>query len=181
MFPTSDHSGGNVRYWSAYVCSTCGGVVVASAHAQGYDVQQIFPQPDSVDEAIPEAARSYLTQALQSLHAPAGAVMLAASAVDAMLKAKSYKTGNLYGRIEKAAADHLITQEMATWAHQVRLDANDQRHADEAVTLPNMNDAKRCIAFAKALGEFMFVLPSRVQRGLAESKPTSAELPNPKK
>ena len=56
--------------------------------------------------------------------------MLSASSIDAMLKSKGYKKGNLYKRIEKAAEDHLITSEMAKWAHQVRLGANDERHAD---------------------------------------------------
>jgi hypothetical protein len=41
-----------------------------------------------VDPAIPNVAGAYLQQALQSLQAPAGAVMLAASAIDAMLKEK---------------------------------------------------------------------------------------------
>jgi hypothetical protein len=53
--------------------------------------------------------------------------MLCASAVDAMLKAKSYKDGTLYGRINQAAKDHLITPEMAKWAHDVRIEANDPR------------------------------------------------------
>ncbi len=70
-----------------------------------------------VDESIPATARAYLTQSLNSLHVPAGAVMLAASSVDAMLKAKNYLEGSLYARIEKAVADNLITPEMAEWAH----------------------------------------------------------------
>ena len=82
-----------------------------------------------------------------------------------MLKAKGYKDGSLYTRIDKAAGDHLITDEMAEWAHDVRLDANDERHADEAATFPDEQDAQRCLDFATALGEFLFVLPSRVQRG----------------
>jgi len=92
--------------------------------------------------------------------------MLSASAVDAMLKIKGYTEGSLYLRIEKAVEDHLITNEMATWAHEVRLDANDQRHADQAATLPTQQDATRVIEFASALAEFLFVLPSRIQRGL---------------
>jgi hypothetical protein len=55
--------------------------------------------------------------------------MLAASAVDAMLKHKNYTVGSLKDRIDKAAKDHLITSEMAAWAHEIRLDANDERHA----------------------------------------------------
>lgn len=111
-----------------------------------------------------------MQQALDTLHAPAGAVMLAASAVDAMLKDKGYKDGNLYGRIDKARDDHLITVEMAQWAHDVRLDANDQRHAADGAGLPTTADAQRAVDFAMALAEFLFVLPSRVQRGLKEAK-----------
>jgi hypothetical protein len=96
--------------------------------------------------------------------------MLAASAVDAMLKAKNYKDGSLYDRIKQAADAHLITPEMAAWAHDVRLDANDQRHADESVTLPKEADAKRVLDFALALAEFLFVLPARVRRGRESTK-----------
>jgi len=91
--------------------------------------------------------------------------MLAASSVDAMLKEKGLKQGKLYGRINEAAKQHLITEEMATWAHEVRLDANDERHADEEAELPSTDDAERVIEFALALAQFLFVLPSRVERG----------------
>ena len=92
--------------------------------------------------------------------------MLAASAVDAMLKQRGLTEGSLYSRIEKAAEQHLITGEMTKWAHAVRLDANDQRHADEAAQLPTEADAQRSIDFAAALAEILFVLPARVERGL---------------
>ena len=124
-----------------------------------------FPGAKGLDESIPDRAREYLEQAISSIHAPSGAVMLVASSVDAMLKAKKYTTGSLYQRIEQAVKDHLITQEMAHWADEVRLDANDQRHADESANLPRMEDAERVIDFARALAEFLFVLPTRVQHG----------------
>jgi len=129
----------------------------------------IFPEPHSLDELIPERPRAYLQQAIESLHSPAGAVMLAASSVDSMLKLKGYKEGSLYSRIEKAAKDHLITTDMGKWAHNVRLDANDQRHADDNAPLPSVEDAKRCVDFAHSLAQFIFVLPARVQSGIAEA------------
>lgn len=166
------NDGENKRFWKVYVCSRCGGAVTAAAEkVNGYiQKRSIHPGITGVDEEIPNPAREYLRQALNSRHSPAGSVMLCASAVDAMLKAKSYKNGSLFTRTSQAAKDHLITAEMAEWAHQVRLDANDQRHADEKVLLPDEKDAGRCIEFALVLGEFMFVLPSRIQRGIAESK-----------
>jgi hypothetical protein len=126
-----------------------------------------------VDATIPERAREYLNQAVNSLSSPAGAVMLAASAVDAMLKAKNLRDGSLYARIDRAAAEHLITSDMAKWAHAVRLDANDQRHADDSSPLPTVADAKRAVDFALALGQFMFILPAKVQVGIQATQQQS--------
>lgn len=166
QFETRQHDGSRRRRWCVYVCGSCGGAVTAWAVDFGSTVQDYFPSSESVDEEIPDRPRAYLQQANESLHAPAGAVMLAASAVDAMLKAKGLESGSLYTRIEQGVRDGLVTAEMARWAHEVRLDANDQRHADQVATLPSREDAERVMEFAMALAEFLFVLPARVQRGL---------------
>jgi hypothetical protein len=129
------------------------------------DITEMWPTSQTVAEAVPERARTFLLQAMDSLHAPAGAVMLSASSVDAMLKEKGYKEGSLNSRIDAAAKAHLVTTEMAAWAHEIRLDANDQRHADEKAPLPTEADAKRVIDFASALAQFLYVLPARVARG----------------
>lgn len=157
------------RYWRVYVCGRCAGVVTATALGWDHDVKTIYPSSIDVSEDIPDRARAYLDQAINSLSSPAGAVMLAASCVDAMLKAKGLSSGSLYARIDQAASQHLITADMATWAHDVRLDANDQRHADEEVPLPTQDQAQKCVEFAMALGQFLFVLPARVQRGIANA------------
>lgn len=163
---TNDHAGGTRRTWGIYVCGTCGAIVSAWAHQHNQEVIEYFPQSSSVDKDIPERPKAFLKQAQESLHAPAGAVMLAASAVDAMLKHRKYAEGSLYSRIEKAVEEHLLTPEMASWAHAVRLDANDQRHADDAATFSTPEDAKRVLEFALALGEYLFVLPARIKRGI---------------
>ncbi|WP_419604186.1 DUF4145 domain-containing protein [Thiolapillus sp.] len=124
-----------------------------------------------VDETLPDKAKDLLEQAIDSsINAPAGAVMLTASSIDAMLKAKGLTEGSLYARIKKAAEQNLITEDMADWAHEVRLNANDQRHADESASLPTSEDAKRVIDFVQALGMVLFVLPARVRRGIESAK-----------
>ena len=171
---TTAYTGSGKRRWATYVCSFCGGVVLAWTELEGPSAdiaKEWYPRSNGIDETIPERAREYLKQARESLHAPAASIMVCASAVDAMLKAKEYKDGSLYTRIDKAAQDHLLTPEMAKWAHQVRLDANDQRHADEEASLPSTEDAQRSIDFANALAQLLFVLPARVQRGIAASSP----------
>lgn len=161
----------NLRYWKIYRCTRCGSLVTAaSVDSEGF-VSEMYPSHTEANEAIPSKARGFLNQAMDSLQSPAGAVMLAASAVDEMLKQKGYVSGKLYTRINKAASDNLITKDMAKWAHQVRLDANDQRHSDEDAMLPDEKDARRSVEFATALAEFLFVLPSKVNRGLEESIP----------
>ena len=178
----ADSHGKADRVWGIYACARCGWVVSAawSPDAMASPVPvAIYPSDDRVDESIDAVAREYLKQCKDSLHAPAGAVMLAASAVDAMLKAKGYKDGNLFQRIEKAAGDHVITADMSKWAHQVRLDANDQRHADEGASFPTEEEAQRSLDFALALAEILFVLPARVTRGQKESGFSSSDSSSP--
>lgn len=174
---TVDFKGGNKRYWNIYACTSCGGVLmtVATQATLGGVITKMWPDGDVLSDSIPERARSFLKQATESLHAPSLAQIGAASAVDAMLKARGYtdaalkvkghKDPKLFTRIKAAEADYLITPEMAEWAHEVRLDANDQRHADESVPLPTRDEAEKTIEFAKALAEFLFVLPAMVTRG----------------
>lgn len=163
---TADHAKENKRFWSTYLCKSCGGVILAvSPFNVDHDITCIWPAPQAVAEEVPVRAREFLSQAIASLHAPAGAVMLTASAVDAMLKDKGHKDGSLNSRIDSAAEAHLITAEMAAWAHEIRLDANDQRHADETASLPSEADAAKAIEFTNALAQFLYVLPARVERG----------------
>ncbi len=166
---TRDSENNHWRTWRIYLCNRCGGLITASSYGYGSSTLEIFPGSSELDEAIPEKARAYLAQAISSLNAPAGAIMLSASAVDAMLKAKEYRTGSLYERVNKAAEDHLITAGMAKWAHQVRLEGNGQRHADEEEALPTIEDARSSIGFSRALAEFLFVLPSRVDEGIEKT------------
>jgi hypothetical protein len=161
-------SGGH-RWWHTYQCSVCGGVILATAPTNNPRAGEILPRLSMPHESIPDRARTYLRQAQETYAQAAASIVMSASAIDSMLKAKGYKDGSLYTRIDKAAADHVITSDMAKWAHQVRLDANDQRHADEGAPLPEQKDAERCAEFALALAEVMFVLPSRVTRGIQES------------
>lgn len=167
QFETAHATIRNFRWdWANYACASCGCVVLTQAiSGAGNEVVEMWPTVASVPDSVPERARGYLTQAIASQHAPAGAIMLAASSVDAMLKTKGFREGSLNARIDQAAKEHLITDEMATWAHEIRLDANDQRHADESAQLPCGEDAGRVIEFAQALAEFLFVLPTKVTRG----------------
>lgn len=169
-FETKSHKGDKRRVWYIYTCAKCGGVISAAGNNPGQPAWEIYPSSKTVDDSLPLKAKAYLEQALNSLHAPSGAIMLAASCVDAMLKEKGYTDGSLYKRIDKAKDNHLITPDMAAWAHEVRLDANDERHADLQSLLPTETDAKRVVEFTSALAEILFILPTRIQRGINDAR-----------
>ena len=162
-------------HWQIHVCQSCAGVVAAG---MAYDpdrlmapglqmlpkVEWIVPMPEAISQLIPERVAYYLEQAQDTLASAAASIVMSASAVDSMLKCKGYEKGSLHERIEMAAGDGVITAEMSALAHDVRLDANDQRHADAQAPLPTTADAQRCFEFAHALAELLFVLPARVKR-----------------
>jgi hypothetical protein len=172
QFSTNNFQGSRLRALANYACQRCGGVVTASGNGNlgNPEIEEMFPSSLVLDNTIPEKAKLYLSQAIDSLHSPSGSIMLSASAIDSMLKSKGYKDGKLYSRINKAAEDNIITESMSKWAHQVRLDANDERHADDESTMPNELDAKKSIDFALALAQFLFILPSLVEKGIQDSK-----------
>lgn len=160
-------------HWLIYACNSCGGIVAGRGINDGAEAEDYFPKSPTVSPDVPDPAANFLSQALTTKHAPAGCMMLCASAIDAMLKVHGIAEGSLHARIDQAAEEHLITDGMAQWAHKVRLDANDQRHADMGVSPPSLVDAERSLKFALALAEFLFVLPAQVREGTKEPTPGS--------
>ena len=96
---------------------------------------------------------------------------MAGSAVDAMLKHLNYEEGSVYKRIEQAVKDGVLTKNMAEWAHSVRLGANRPRHADSERPHIEMDEAKRSVEFAEALGDFLFVLSAKIEKAIVASNP----------
>lgn len=160
--------------WAAYRCTSCNFLVLAQSQLGNQSTNEllaIFPEVEPVAQELPNSAKRYLEQAIGSLHAPDGAAMLAGSAVDAMLKEKGLTKGSVYNRIDEAVVQKILTQDMAEWAHEVRLGSNRPRHADIEDPHTTVADARQSVEFAKTLGHVLFVLPSRVAlRGRGESK-----------
>ena len=169
----SRRPGNPQRFWANYECARCAGVILAESDQEGGSVSRWHPTKTAgAFASVPSRARTFLEQAQDSIHAPDGAIMLCASAVDSMLKAEpvNLKEGSLDHRIGKAAEIGHITEGMSDWAHAVRLEANDSRHPDTYEAPPAEADAKQSIEFVEALAQFLFELPSRVTRGLAAAK-----------
>lgn len=165
--------------WLIYQCTSCKNPVCFLSAVPVADVSQVrsllwngrylaremLPSGNEDFADWPDRARRYMLQAVEALGTPDGAVMLAGSAVDAMLKEKGLASGTVYRRIENAVADKLLTEAMGEWAHAVRLSANNPRHADLDEPHASLEEAKASIDFARALGQFLFVLPARIERG----------------
>lgn len=166
QYATERNDGGPYSKWAAFRCTSCGHIVTAKgAENAGVDnplVVEIFPDVWQVDELVPERVRNYLSQAHNTLAAPDASVVMSAASIDAMLKDNELTEGSLYNRIDEAVAKGILTQIMADWAHRVRLDANNPRHADNNTPHMSRDDAQRAFDFANALTEYLYLLPSRM-------------------
>lgn len=154
-------------YTGILQCSACKNVITVKVDEQ-YEPLEVLPALKSYSTDIPDRARRSLTDARGTLGHPSPSIMCSAQAIDWMLKEKGYVKGDLYSRIKKAAEDHVITEDMEKWAHEVRLGANAERHADPGEAPPTVEDAQRLLKFAEALAEILFELPARVRRGRAQ-------------
>ncbi len=176
--PVPRSTPGPTYMWGLYRCASCGGVVLARGmpnnHNNNVQVEVLLPEPKRAHEDIPEPARTFLQQALETLHAPDAAAVMAGSAVDAMLKDLGYTDGSVYARIETAVAQHKLTEGMGDWAHEVRLGSNRPRHADAEKPHVSSQEANQSVEFAEALGFFLFVLTKRIERGTAAAKAAPA-------
>ncbi len=136
-------------------------------------VDETFPNAKPVEEELPEPARKYLEQAHRTLgDAPDAAAMIASSSVDAMLKNKGFDNSkrSLHDRIDQAVEGRLLTEDMGKWAHHVRFVSNNPRHADEQDPHVSSEQARIVVDFADALGEFLFVLPSRAEKAISDAR-----------
>ena len=150
--------------------------VAASNPGYGLDESKpaaVYPAPRAAHDDIPDVARIFLQQAMDTLHAPDAAAVMAGSAVDAMLKELGYDKGSVYERIDRAVSDHKLTEGMAAWAHSVRLGANRPRHADKEKPHTSPDEARQSVEFAEALGSFLFVLKAKIDRGIAAAEAAS--------
>ena len=160
------------RSWGIYICATCFAGVMAesmphSPNSRTDYVERLYPSGQYVPEELPAAAKRFLAQAISSIHAPDGAVMLLGSTVDAILKDKGFSQGSVYSRIDLAKAAHLLTEDMAEWAHSVRLGSNRPRHADADDAHVTNEEAAQALEYVQTLAQLLYVLPKRIDLGKA--------------
>jgi hypothetical protein len=170
----TDYGSRRNRRWAVYTTTCCAGILLAIGPegdaANNVPIEVLYPGVQSAAAEIPDPARRYLQQAMETLHAPDAAAVMAGSAVDAMLKHLKLIDGSVYKRIDSAVSQHILTPAMGEWAHEVRLGANRPRHADTENPHVSPHQAQQSVEFAEALGHFLFVLSSRVNKGIEEAR-----------
>jgi hypothetical protein len=174
----NDYGTRGARRWAIYTVTCCGGVLLAQGpegdlHGNA-PIERLYPDVKSAATEIPDPARTYLQEAFETLHAPDAAAVMAGSAVDAMLKHFELAKGSVYDRIDEAVERHILTASMGKWAHEVRLGSNRPRHADNDNPHVSQKEARQSVEFAEMLGHFLFVLSSRVEKGIADAKTRKA-------
>ena len=165
----ADLGGRGHRRWAVFSTTCCGGLLLAVGpkgdHTPNAPIETLYPSVRIAAAEIPDPARRFLQQAMETLHAPDAAAVMAGSAVDAMLKHFKLIDGSVYKRIDEAVSQHILTAAMGEWAHEVRLGANRPRHSD--AENPHVS-----LEQAEALAHFLFVLSSRVNKGIQDAKTT---------
>ena len=161
----------HATFWALYKCNSCGcGVLARGNDKNDGRIEKIYPSMRSPASELPEKAKTYLQQAYDTLAAPDAAAVMAGSAVDAMLKDKGLEKGTLYERIDQAVQQQLLTKAMGDWAHWVRLGSNRPRHVDKDKPHVSAKEAAQSVEFAEALGHFLYVLTSRIEKGIDAAK-----------
>lgn len=162
---------GSQRHWRLYFCKSCGGAIVGCSKHTHHFVTELYPSLlRDLSWHIPANAKQHLAEARDITSQPSACIMSCANAINAMLIAKKVEGGNLYPRLKNAQDAGILSKEVALWGHQVRLDANEERHPDEEYTPPTVDDAKQALEFTLMLAEILFVIPAKVNEGVRASK-----------
>lgn len=136
------------------------------------------PRPVQAPENLPPAVEKAFLQGETNLaldgHEEPAATMYR-RALDLALKTEFPELkGDLFKKIEKLAAENVIPQSLADWAHQVRGIGNDGAHDLDGCT---QTDAEAARDFVDAVLRYLITLPEMIKR----RRPAVAEVISPQK
>lgn len=175
-------------HWTTlFICPSCrGGVVVEIADAgtgidpmshpsemrqpmqnmpgKKFGIVNIYPKPiaTEVPSHLPERVAKTLREGCEILtQSPTGACSLFRKTLEIALKDLSpeIEAWKLEKRIDKMAAQHLITPSIQEWAHQLRLDGNEALHESED---PTIDDARQMESLTRFVLMYVYTLPGQI-------------------
>jgi len=173
-----------VRFdWSALAtCAICSGPLAirvnshgASDPSQGPHTLNATPNfeiiaiyPSNVKTEVPEHLHSEVAgpfmqavEARQREHYDAAGAMYRKALDVALKKIDPQLKGNLASRIEKLAANNLLTPSLKEWAHTVRIDGNDATHDEDPF---KKEEADQLHFFTQLVLTYLFTLPEQVKQ-----------------
>jgi hypothetical protein len=134
-----------------------------------FQIMEIFPSQPVIDApgSVPAGVEKAFKQAAESRrggHYDAAAAMYR-KAMEVALKGLSpeIEAWKIEKRIDKMAAEGLITNDLKDWAHELRLDGNDAVHEDE-MTKEVIDQMHSLCTF---LLTYLFTLPEQVKAARA--------------
>ena len=156
---------------SFWRCGNCGrGVCIESLginfHSQNPIVNLMNMYPNSATFDAPEhtpenIAGDYKTAKKNLLgNEYKAASIMARTALEAAVKEFDARGVNLKQKIDNLAEQHVITQSLAEWAHEIRDIGNDAAHESSPIS---QADAEQAVYFAEMLFTYLFTLPGMIE------------------
>lgn len=162
---SSAHNG--VSFW---VCGHCQKGVCAESQVTGSAVLNfnqlitIYPKPKPATApkfTPPSIANLYLeATTCQKTKTFTAAAIVARKTIEVAVNQLGGTGSNLLKKIDHLATEHLITQSLAVWAHEIRLIGNDAAHELEP---PTAEDVQQAIFFAEMFLTYAFTLPGMLE------------------
>lgn len=84
--------------------------------------------------------------------------------LDVVTRQLGATTGNLKDRIDQLRAKGIITEHLAAWAHEIRLDGNEALHEGDIGDPDAPEQAKKYVAFLELLLHVTFELPETIKK-----------------
>ncbi|WP_244141526.1 DUF4145 domain-containing protein [Burkholderia gladioli] len=182
--------------WSVIAgCPSCGDLIIAHASAtrflgpgmtpgtipgnlmeaedKGVRIGRIWPETvESVTpEHVPPAASKAYEQGARCLSrgdfTPAAAMYRRCLEIALKNFSPDIDAWKLEKRIDKLEASGLITKDLKTWAHRVRLDGNDALHEEEEFTRESATELEE---FTRLLLTYLYTLPERIRQRLEKEE-----------
>jgi hypothetical protein len=166
-------------YWMFFQCPRCLSGVAAKGFPGKFDfsersngdVHSFFDSIDHFPKRLPVEAPDGLTLGIKRLYLQAaeclrrdnldGASMLLRKTLEVALREKfGAMPGNLSQRIRQLRERHLLTDELAAWANEIRIDGNEAAHDAEE---PDRENARQMKEFLHVFLLHTFTLPAMIK------------------
>jgi hypothetical protein len=134
-------------------------------NSSSHPIIDTYPKPPTIEAPlyIPDNIRNFYLQTVKSFRHQSwdASAIMSRKVIEATAKHLDPKfSGNLKQRIDNLAAQHIITESMKDWAHEIRLEANVAAHEVEEF---DEKSAKDLLNFSEPFLMYVFTLPGMLE------------------